>query len=109
MPYAASSAAKMMTATRRCRQKPTNWSIIEQNSAFDDHLITGPDTGTDGDRCAFLQQSVDATTLEGPRRDGDENAGSVVIHQQRRARQHDLGLRRPRQRDRRKHIGFERI
>src|SRR3984957_11848447 len=107
MPYAASSTVKMMTATRRCRQMPTNWSIIQQDSAFDNHLLAGLDAGTDGDQRTLLELGVDDAALEGPRRRGDENAGSVVIHQQGGTRQHHLGPHWPRQGDGRKHIGLE--
>src|SRR5580692_3989904 len=55
-PKPLSSSASRITATRLCRQKATNWSIIEQNPALDDHLLTGADTGQN-DRGGTLAQA----------------------------------------------------
>src|ERR1700691_3783130 len=88
MPKALSNAARMMIAVRRCRQKLTNWSIIEQYSALDHYLFARRDPGTDGDRGAFLELRIDDAPLEGPGRGGDEYTGAIVIHQQCRTRQH---------------------
>src|ERR1700722_12658965 len=107
MPNTLSSTATTMTATRRCRQKATNWSIIEQDSALHDYLIAGLDAAADGDRRPFLQLRVDRATLEGPGRDSDEHAGPIVIHQQRGAGQHNSGLCRTKQRHGGKHVGFK--
>src|ERR1700722_3255221 len=54
-PKALSNTASRITATRLCRQKATNWSIIEQDPAFDDHLLPGADTGKN-DRGGTLAQ-----------------------------------------------------
>src|SRR5580698_7154915 len=104
MPNTLSSTATTMTATRRCRQKATNWSIIEQDSALHDHLLAWLDTAADGHRRTFLQLRIDAAALERPRSSRDEHAGSVVVHQQRGTRHDAAGLRRAEQRHRGKRV-----
>src|SRR6202140_1339376 len=105
MPNTLSSTATTMTATRRCRQKATNWSIIEQDSALHHDLVTCLDTGTDGHGRSVLQLRFDGATLERPGGRRDEHAGSIVVHEQRGGRQDDAGLCRAEQRRRGKHVG----
>src|SRR5580700_8047822 len=93
MPNRLSSTAMTMTATRRRRQKSTNWSIIEQDSAPDYDLLARLDTGGNRHRGALLQQRLDGASLEGPGRGGNEHAGAVVVHEQRGARQHHAAPR----------------
>ena len=63
-----------------------------------------------GAKPATMEQiKIHGAALESPRRGGDENAGSIVVHQQGRTRQHHLRLRRSRQDHGRKHIRLERI
>src|ERR1700758_4913469 len=107
MPNTPSSTAITMTAMRRRRQKPTNWSIIEQDSALDDHLLAGLYAGADCDLRALFEERLDGAALEGPRRGRDEHAGAVVIHEQRRARQHDPAHGSAVQPHRREHVRLQ--
>src|ERR1700742_513217 len=99
----------MIMAIRRCRQKPTNLSIIEQDPAPHHDLLARAHTRSDGDRSTLFQLRLDDTPLESPWCDGHEYAGPVVVHEQRRAREDDARLLRPEQRDRREHVRLERM
>src|SRR5215472_14974278 len=96
-----------MTAMRWCRQKPTNASIIEQDSAPDYDLLARLHAGADDHLGALLEQWLDSAPLEGPGRGGDEYAGAIVVHEQRGAWQHNTRELRPVQRDAREHVGLE--
>src|SRR5215813_7984944 len=93
MPNPTSSSAITMTVMRCRRQMPTNWSIIQQDSAAHYDLLARLYSGEQRDLAAFLEQRLDRAPLEGPRRGGDEHRGAIVVHEQRRAR-HDDALRR---------------
>src|SRR5579862_894763 len=107
MPNTASSSAITMTEIRRWRQKPTNWSIIEQDSAPDHDLLARVNTGYDDDARPALEQRLYRAALEGPWRRGDEYRGAVIVHQQRRTRQDHTLLRWCLQQDAGEHVGLE--
>src|SRR5215469_6745112 len=98
MPHTTSSSAITMTAMRCRRQIPTNWSIIQQDSAAYHDLLTRLHSGEQGDLAAFLEQRLDRAPLEGPGRGSDEHRGAVIVHEQRGAR-HDHALHRGRPQD----------
>src|SRR5580698_4237528 len=107
MPNRLRSTAIAMTAMRLRRQKSTNWSIIQEDSALDHDLLAGLDPRSNRDLGALLEQRFDAATLECPRRDRDEHAGAVVVHEQCRTWQHHALQCRPMQRHGREHVGLE--
>src|SRR5215471_10991400 len=109
MPYTPRSSAMTITAMRRCRQKPTNWSIIEQDSALDHHLLAGLYAGVDRHLGALFEEELDDAPLERPGRRGDEHGGAVVVHQQRRGRQHHALEGRAVKRHGREHVRLERV
>src|SRR5262249_35932847 len=94
-----SSTAMTITATRRSRQIPTNWSIIEQNSAPHHDLFAGLHPRADHYLGALLEERRDRAPLECPGRGGNEHRRAVVVHEERRARQHDARLGRAVKRD----------
>src|SRR6516225_11363085 len=104
-----SSTAMTITAMRRCRQKPTNWSIIEQDSAARHHLLARLHSRADHNLAALLEERLDGAPFERPGRGGHEHAGTVVVHEQRRARQYDARDGGAVQRHRRKHVRLERV
>src|SRR5580700_6809529 len=106
-PKPASSTARTMTATRRCRQKPTNWSIIEQDSALDHDLLASLQAVQDRHRSALLQVRFHGAAFEGPRSNRHEDAGAVVVHQERRGGHHDLVTGGAQERHGRVHVRLE--
>src|ERR1700746_1193342 len=109
MPYTPSSSAMTITATRRRRQKPTNWSIIEQDSALDHHLLAGLHAGVDRYLGALLEEGLDDAPLETPGRRGDEHGGAVVVHEECRGGQHHALEGRAVKRHGREHVRLERV
>src|ERR1700744_2873177 len=96
-----SNAARTITATLRWRQKPTSWSIIEEDSALDHDLLAVLDARAERHGRAFLQLRLDGAPLEGPGRGRDKHQSSVVVHEKRRRGQNHAGLFRSDQCDRR--------
>src|SRR5882724_13271685 len=98
-----------MTATRRRRQKPTSWSIIEENSALYHNLLSCRDTRLESHDCPLVELRLDRATLEGPRRRCNKHRGPIVVHEKCRGGQQHAGLLRPREGDCREHVRFQSV
>src|SRR6516164_1951619 len=109
MPNTASNSAITMTAMRWRRQMSTNWSIIQQNSATDHDLLARLHAGEQCHLAALLEQWLDRAPLEGPWRGRNEYRRAVVVHEERRARDHDTLDGGAAQGHAREHVGLQQV